>query len=91
MLAIAVGEWTEGTSPADRVSIGMRATPTPATVDFMVMNPTESPWSDTPLLGKMLGREQALAHPALKEVVHVADHIVRDDTRVRNFLEHRTG
>lgn len=86
-LAIAVGEWAEGTSPADRVSIGIRATRTPSSVDFMVLNSMESPWGDTPLLGKMLEREQALAHPALKGVVHVAEHIVRDDPRVRNFLD----
>jgi hypothetical protein len=58
----------------------------PSTVDFMIINPTESPWGDTPLLGKMLGREQALAHSALKEVLHVAEHIVREDPRVRHFL-----
>ena len=86
-LAIAVGEWTEGTSLADRVSIGMRATSTPSSVDFIVINSTESPWGDTPLLGKMLEREQALAHSALKEVMHVAEYIVRDDSRVRHFLD----
>jgi hypothetical protein len=35
----------------------------------------------------MLGREQALVHPALKDVMHVAEHIVRDDARVRHFLD----
>ena len=85
-LAIAVGEWTEGTSPADRVSIGMIARPTPSSVNFTVLSPAESPWGDTPLLGKMIEREQALAHPALKGVMHVAEHIVRDDARVRSFL-----
>jgi hypothetical protein len=86
-LAIAVGEWTDGSSPADRVSIGILATPTPSSVDFMVLNPTESPWGDTPLLGKMLGREHALAHPMLKEAMRIATHIVRDDTHVRRFLD----
>jgi hypothetical protein len=86
-LAIAVGEWTEGTSPADRVSIGMIAMPTPSSVNFGVLNPTESPWGDTPLLGKMLERAQALTHPALKAVMHVAEHVVLEDTRVRRFLD----
>ncbi len=86
-LAIAVGEWTEGSSPSDRVSIGILAMPTPSSVDFKVMSPADSPWGDTPLLGKMLGREHALAHPALKEAMHVAEHIVRDDARVRRFLD----
>jgi hypothetical protein len=90
-LAIAVGEWTEGSSPTDRVSIGMLAIPTPSSVDFKVMNPIDSPWGDTSLLGNMLGREQALAHPALKEAMHVAEHIVRDDMRVRRFLDSIDG
>jgi len=85
-MAVAVGEWAEGSSPADRVSVGVRAIPTPSSVDFTVLNPDESPWGETPLLGKMLGRDQALAHPALAEVMDVAEHIVRDDARVRSFL-----
>lgn len=86
-LAIGVGEWTEGFSPTDRVSIGLDVRPTLASVNFTVLNPDESPWGDSSLLGKMLKRELALLHPALKEVIHVAEHIVRDDTRVRSFLE----
>jgi hypothetical protein len=85
-LAIAVGEWSEGSSPADRVSIGVRAVPAASSVDFTVLNPNESPWSDTPLLGRMLERDQALAHPVLNEVMHIAEHIVCDDTRVSRFL-----
>jgi hypothetical protein len=86
-MAIAVGEWAEGSSSADRVSMGVCATSTPSSVNFTVLNPNESPWSDTPLLGKMLGREPALAHPALAEVMHIAEHVVRDDARVRRFLD----
>jgi hypothetical protein len=86
-LAIAVGEWAEGSSSTDRVSMGVRATSTPSSVNFTVLNPNESPWGDTPLLGKMLRREQALAHSALTDVLHVVEHIVREDVRVRGFLD----
>lgn len=85
-LAIAVGEWSEGSGPRDRVSIGVLAKPTPSSVDFTVLDSSESPWAETPLLGKMLDRDRARAHPALKEVLHVAEHVVRDDSRVRGFL-----
>jgi hypothetical protein len=67
--------------------MGVRAAATQSSVNFTVVNPNESPWGDTPVLGKMLGRDQALAHPALAEVMHVAEHIVRDDVRVRGFLD----
>ena len=86
-LAIAVGEWNEGSSPADRVSIGVRATPTASSIDFTVLNPHESPWGNTPLLGQMLDRKQALNHPVLKEVLHIAEHVVRDDMRICRFLD----
>lgn len=86
-MAIAVGEWDEGSSPADRVSVGVRATSTASSIHFTVLDPSESPWGNTPLLGQMLEREQALAHPALRDVMHVAEHITRDDERVRRFFE----
>jgi hypothetical protein len=85
-MAIAVGQWEDGSSTADRVSIGLRATSTATSIDFRALNSDESPWSDTPLLGKMLEREHALAHPAWREVLAVAEHVVRDDARVRDFL-----
>jgi hypothetical protein len=69
----------------------MKAMPTPSSVNFTVLNSAESPWGDTPLLGKMLERDQALAHPVLKDVMHVAEHVVRDDTRVYRFLSSVDG
>lgn len=90
-LAISVGEWSEGSTPADRVTIGMLATSRSSSIDFVIVNPTESPWGSTPLLGDMLGREQALAHPVLKDGLHVAEHVVRDDMRVRRFLSLSEG
>ena len=86
-IAIAVGEWSEGSSSADRTSVGIRAKPTRNSVEFTVLSPNESPWGDTPLFGKMMERERALAHPKLKEVLHVVEHVVRGDARVRDFLD----
>lgn len=85
-MAIAVGEWAEDSSPNDRVSIGVCATATPTSINFRALSADESPWSDTPLLGKMLERVQALAHPAWREVLRVAEHVVRDDARIDHFL-----
>jgi hypothetical protein len=85
-IAIAVGQWGEGSSSADRTSIGIKAKPTPSSVDFTVLDPNESPWGDTPLFGKMLEREHALAHPKLKEVLQIIEHVVSNDARIRDFL-----
>jgi hypothetical protein len=46
-----------------------------------------SPWHDVKALGKMLDRKKALAHPWLREVFHVVEHIVREDPDVRKYLE----
>jgi hypothetical protein len=35
-------------SPRDRVSIGVLAKPTASSVDFTVLNPSESPWAEAP-------------------------------------------
>jgi len=85
-IAIAVGEWSEGSSPADRTSVGITAKSTPSAIEFSVLNGDESPWAYTPLFGQMLDRDRALTHPRLKEIFHVAEHVVRDDERVRCFL-----
>jgi len=86
-LVIAVGEWADGSSPSDRVAIGVRAVPTPSSVNFTVLEPSESPWSETPLLGKMLGREQALTHRVYADAIRVAEHVARNDPHVRRFLD----
>jgi hypothetical protein len=84
-MAIAVGRWEEGSSAADRVSIGVRATSTATTIDFIALNSADSPWSNTPLLGKMLERDQAVTHPAWREVLEVAEYVVQNDARIRDF------
>src|SRR5258708_3333470 len=60
-MAIATGEWSEGSGPADRVSIGVEARSTATEIQFTVINPEQSPWGETALFGKMLSREKATA------------------------------
>jgi hypothetical protein len=86
-MAIAVGEWSDDSSPADRVSIGIVVVPTPSSLNFTVLEPHESPWEETSLFGKMLERNRALAQPVLPHVMHIAEHVVHDDARVRGFLD----
>jgi hypothetical protein len=85
-LAIAVGEWSEGSTASDRVSIGLDAWTTSSEIQFTVLDPEQSPWGSSELLGEMLPRAKALPHSALKEVFEVADHIVQNDRRIEKFL-----
>jgi hypothetical protein len=34
----------------------------------------------------MLDREEALAHPRIKDVFHITDHMVEDDPIIRTYL-----
>lgn len=86
-MAIAVGEWAEGSDASDRVSMGLEARATETQIQFAVLNPERSPWRKTDLLGEMLPREKALRHPALKEIFEVAEYVVRYDARVKAALE----
>jgi hypothetical protein len=85
-LAIATGEWGEGSSPADRVSIGLKARSSEDEIQFTVLTADESPWGDTPMFGKMLQRKEALSHPRLAQTFAIADLIVDKDERVHRFL-----
>ena len=86
-LAIGLGDWGEGSGVADRYSVGLEARVTDAEIQFAVIDPARSPWGETKFLGRMMERQQALAHPAIKHIFHLAEHIVRDDPRVNAVLE----
>jgi hypothetical protein len=85
-MAIATGEWSEGSGPADRVSIGVEARSHETEIHFSVLEPNQSPWGETQLFGEMLPREKALQHPSLRKTLEVAELVVREDPRVHSFL-----
>lgn len=85
-MAIATGEWSDGSGPQDRVSIGLGAHPSDTEVEFRIAEPEESPWHETPLLGRMLSRERALASDALTATLEIAELISRDDSRLSAVL-----
>lgn len=60
-----------------------------ATADFYNVGLTDaadSPWADSTFLGRLLDRDEALAHPWCKEVFHLTDHITTDDPEAAAFL-----
>ncbi len=48
---------------------------------FTVLGPSESPWGDTPLFGKMLARDVSLGHPKLAKTFEIAELLTRDPCR----------
>jgi hypothetical protein len=74
-LTIGLGAFGEGSDGNDRLAFCLEWS-----ADGMGL--TSRPARDNPsLLGRFLGREEALAIPNVEHLWHVADHIVRDDPR----------
>jgi hypothetical protein len=53
----------------------------------MVTDAAASPWKNAMVIGRMLDRAEALAHPRIREVFHITDHITTEDPVLRPFLE----
>ena len=83
---VSIGEWGEGTGPWDRVAFPLRLRAVETEYQVTVVNTAESPWQGVALLGRMLDRDEALAHEWLAAVFHVTDHMVVDDQAIREYL-----
>jgi len=85
-IALAVGEWDDSSTADDRVCFGLEAYESGDEILFRVIEPKESPWSKTDLLGSMLSRKNSLAHRLLKEVFIIVEEILRNHSAVRHYL-----
>lgn len=52
----------------------------------MIVDAAKSPWKDADIVGKILDREEALAHDWIKEVFHITDHMVVEDEALKAYL-----
>jgi hypothetical protein len=83
---IGMGEWGEGTEPDNRYSFGLVVRSHGSDFAFMVVGPDDSPIGEVKFIGHLLSRQEALSHPEIQDVYHVAEHIVRDDPRLAAAL-----
>jgi hypothetical protein len=81
-MLIGIGEWGEDARPDSRCSFGLIARSEKSNVVFMVVGPDNSPLGEMKFMGHLLPRDEALSHPEIQDVYHVAEHIVRDDSRL---------
>jgi len=84
---IAVGDWSEGADPNTRIPFGLEIRATPTEYQFGFIGPDSSMWGQSELMGPMLTREQALAHPQRDVILHIAEHVVHEDARIYEFLQ----
>jgi hypothetical protein len=86
-MAIGLGDWGEDAGPEDRYCVGLYVRDQGDDIQFTILDPENSGWSNSEVLGRMMTRQESLAHPEIGHVFHLADHIVRDDPRIKEVLE----
>jgi hypothetical protein len=85
-LIVSIGEWADGAPPSGRVAVPMRLWAGADKHNVTVTDASDSLWRDARILGQILNREEALAHPRIKEVFHITDHIFAEDLPVKEYL-----
>lgn len=90
VMLVSLGQWGQsggdGNVPPDRVAFSCRVRPVDGSYEVMLADAADSPWSDVALIGKKLGRAEALAHPWKADVFEVLDHSFAHDPSLRGFL-----
>ncbi len=85
--AISIGPWWDGTDPSDRVAFALQVRSGVENFEVSVRDKVESPWIDVEMLGQMLNRKEALAHPLCSEAFHITDHLFSEDEALRQLLD----
>jgi len=86
---ISLGEWGEGAVAEQRRAFSVQIRLSDSQYEVMVTGADDCPWNGVKLIGRVLSREEALAHPWLKDVFHITDHIVVEDKLIRAYLDGR--
>ena len=86
-MAIGVWDWSEGSSYEWRKSFWLECSVKDNDYVFSIVDPEVSPGWDNKFLGKMLSRREALKNKNIKEIFHIAEHIVKEDSRVKSRLD----
>lgn len=84
--AVSLGEWGESGDPSLRTAFALQMRSGDENYEVMVRDAADSPWNGVELLGDMLDREEALAHPWIQEVFHIIDHMLLADEPLKTYL-----
>ena len=90
-LLFSFGEWGEEASPSDRLAIAcVMWVSEDGANNVRLVDPEES-FGITGFFGRVLSREEALAHELTQKVFDLTDHIVLCDKPIVDFLEKFRG
>jgi Mrp family chromosome partitioning ATPase len=83
---VSLGEWGEDSTPDQRVAFALELRSSENEYQVGLIDARFSPWQEAKTIGRTLNRDEALAHPLVKEAFHVTDHMVKDDVQIREYL-----
>lgn len=83
---VSLGEWGEDSTPEQRVAFAVELRAAKNAYQVGLIDAERSPWHEAKTIGRTLNRDEALAHPRLREAFHVIDHMVADDLPIREYL-----
>jgi hypothetical protein len=81
------GDWGNPATRPNHAFFGVLIFRTPEETGFSMLQPEESQWCEPEIAAEFLSRSAALAHPLKSEIFHIAEHIARDDHRIKTFLK----
>lgn len=90
-VAISIGEWGEGSDPSERVAFALDLRAGADDYEVMVRDASSSPWNGIEILGPMLDRDAALAHPWIQDAFHITDHACVEDEPLKAYLDAPAG
>jgi len=83
---VSLGEWSESWTPEQHVAFAVELHAAKNAYQVGLIDAERSPWHEAKTIGHTLNRDEALAHPCVKEAFHVIDHMVADDLPIREYL-----
>lgn len=89
--AIAVGEWGDDSTSRDRICFGLEAHEGENDIQFRFIDPSESPWPETDLMGAMVGRSEALLSGKKTDILRIAEKVIQEHPAIRSFLRNCAG
>jgi|SRR5690554_3591767 len=85
-IALAIGSWSDGSCVINRDCFGIEVFEGEEEILLKFIEPDQSPWPETDLLGKMLSRDSCLSHSLAKEVFNIVELIIRNHSSLSEYL-----
>lgn len=86
-LDIAMGDWDDAAPEATRTRVALEIWPDSSDINMHVHERENWNWADSETFGRLLSRDEALAHPDIDQYFEVAGFIVSHDPRIEAYLD----